>query len=262
MVIGMSNSGSEKHSPPIRTQSRVQRGGYSTTGPRRERNEDAFALPAPCANERSLGTLLAVADGVGGRARGAAASRDAVHYLHALYYANTGLSSLADRLKECVEAVNALNRYKKRINGSRDEFLTTLVAAVVHRGQIWVANVGDSRAYLVSAEEKQIRQLTEDNSEQTLMIKNGASDAQRNGAIRRAIGLDELIQVDLYHYAWRPGDRLILCTDGLASLPQDELASAALENAPDQAAQALVERAIPVDGSDNCTAVVAVWTRS
>ncbi len=239
----------------------VQRGEFTAAGPRRKQNEDASALPRPGDDEQRLGTLLVVADGVGGVEGGAAASREAVQYLQALYYAGTGPDHPPDRLRACIEAVNAINRVSRQTRGAGQGYLTTIVAAVACQDQIWVANVGDSRAYLIRAGVGDRRQLTEDHSEVTRsskLLPAGAPEAGRAGVIHRAIGLADACQVDVYRYTWEPGDRLVLCTDGLARLPDEEMARIVLGQPAQEAARQLVERALEVDGSDNCTAVVAV----
>lgn len=247
-----------KPSRPIRTAC------FSSAGTQREHNEDACALPAVGADEGRYGTLLVVADGVGGMAGGAAASKEAVQYLQALYYADTGPSSLAERLRRCVEAVNAINRLKLRQPGQEKSGLTTLVAALVYRDQVWVANVGDSRAYLIQAEDGRGLQLTEDHSRHNRGGMSGAAEAQDDsreqaGVINRAIGLEDQCQVDIYHYTWSPDDRLVLCSDGLSSLSPDDMAQLAFHRPVERAAKALVARAVELDGSDNCTAAVAAW---
>ena len=103
-------------------------------GPRRKQNEDASALPRPGDDEQRLGTLLVVADGVGGVEGGAAASREAVQYLQALYYAGTGPDHPPDRLRACIEAVNAINRVSRQTREAGQGCLTTLVAAVALPG--------------------------------------------------------------------------------------------------------------------------------
>ncbi|GIK40858.1 MAG: hypothetical protein BroJett011_46910 [Chloroflexota bacterium] len=237
----------------------VSRGAHSDRGRQRSHNEDAYALPPPGADESARGTLLVVADGVGGLAGGAAASREAVHYLQALYYAQTGSDPLEDRLRECVQAVNLFNRAAQQRFDQSGQRLTTLVAAVVYNETIWVANVGDSRAYLVQAKDQQRRQLTEDHS----FGKTGSdSPDEQAGAITQAIGLEEQCQVDIYRYQWQPGDRLILCSDGLAYLTAPVMVQLALHNSPQTAAEALVARANTEDGSDNSTAIVIGWEKS
>ena len=251
----------ESETRPLIMPSSVIRGSYTDRGPQREENQDACALPPVAVDEERLGTLLVVADGVGGRAGGAAASRDAVHYLQALYYAKSGSEQHDERLRQSVEMVNALNRLTQQRLGQTGGRLTTLVAAVVYHDRIWVANVGDSRAYLVRASNGQRRQLTEDHSQYNQLIKAGLVDEnlKSEGVITQAIGLKDQLQVDIYRYHWQPGDRLILCSDGLSSLRPEVMADMALNYAPQEAAQALVFRANVQDGSDNSTAIVAGW---
>ncbi|HUF38586.1 MAG TPA: protein phosphatase 2C domain-containing protein [Anaerolineales bacterium] len=215
-------------------------------GPLRGENEDACALPPRWADPAALGTLLVVADGVGGVPGGAEASREAVSYLQALYYAPTGIDAPAERLNQAVQAVNMLNR---RAPGRKadNERLTTLVAAVIRGGELWVANVGDSRAYLCRAGRKPARQLTQDHT--------GA----QSHAITQAIGLEDECQVDLYRYVWERGNALVLCSDGLAAVPPREMSDLAVSLPAQEAAAALVQQANTLDGSDNATAIVARW---
>jgi serine/threonine protein phosphatase PrpC len=230
-------------------------------GRQRERNEDACAIPSVTANTSGKGTLLVLADGVGGYPGGADASQQAVHVLQALYYAEAGPQHPLDRLRASVESVNVLARLQKRQLGQEDSYLTTLVAAVILEDQIWVANVGDSRAYLVQAASKRRRQLTEDHSGHIRLVKAGlvsdSDSARTSSTITRAIGLEEDCQVDTYHYTWHPGDCLILCSDGLAPLPEEEMVRIALGTATANASKQLVARAIELDGSDNCTVVIS-----
>jgi serine/threonine protein phosphatase PrpC len=242
----------------------IRRACYSDPGKLGRQNEDAWALPSPGVDEKRLGTLLAIADGTGGLPGGGQASQEAINYLQALYYAAPNTENLPDRLRQSVEEVNALNRLVQRKHGLEKGHLTTLVAAVIHTDQIWVANVGDSRAYLVQSACHQLLQLTEDHSGHTRNVKAGlvseADLASRDsGIITRAIGLQDDCQVDIYHYTWAPGDRLVLCSDGLSHLTPEVIVSTTLDYLPEKASQDLVTRAIDVDGSDNCTALVAAW---
>jgi protein phosphatase len=210
----------------------------------REMNEDACSLPPAWADPGALGTLLVVADGVGGVPGGAEASRDAVGYLQTHYYAPAGPQVPGDRLNQAVQAVNALNR-SSPARSTDNERLTTLVAAVIRGNELWIANVGDSRAYLCRAGAKRPRQLTQDHA------------GVQSHAITQAIGLVDDCQVDLYRYDWAPGDSLVLCSDGLAAVPGPELSRLALSLPAGEASAALVLLANDLDGSDNATAVVA-----
>lgn len=245
----------------------VQRACFSVAGPQRLENEDACSLPPPGADEARLGVLLALADGVGGLPGGAESSRAAVSYLQALYYASEGPAQPPERLRRCVEAVNALNRLAHHQEGGEEGYLTTLVAAVLLNEQVWVANVGDSRAYLFQSPAGQGFQLTEDHSGRVQILKSGlhgseeAAQAAGSG-ITRAIGLTARCQVDIYHYTWSPGDCLVLASDGLASLSPEAMAAIALENPVQEAARLLVQAAARLDGSDNASAVAARWEPS
>ncbi len=244
---------------------RVTGGAFSATGSQRKNNEDAFGLPPAGALQARYGTLVALADGVGGRPGGAAASRAAVHFLQALYYAPLGPSDPGARLRYCFEMVNTLNRVTLKTNGQQNqgEPLTTLVAAVAFNEHVWVANVGDSRAYHAHSRDGQLQRLTEDHSQVVMAAsaaRPGAPSATQplapTAALTQAIGLDDQCQVDVYAYTWEAGDRLLLASDGLRGLPEDEFAHLALAGSPKEAARALVTEALRRDASDNVTAVV------
>jgi PPM family protein phosphatase len=245
----------------------IDRACCSDPGKPGRQNQDACSLPNPGADEKRLGTLLAIADGTGGLPGGGEASQEAINYLQALYYAAPHPNNLPDRLRQSVEEVNALNRLARRRLGPDMGHLTTLVAAVIQDDQIWVANVGDSRAFLAQAASQQILQLTEDNSVFVRKVKAGLVnetdiDSRDAGVITRAIGLQDDCQVDIYHYTWSLGDRLILASDGLSHLVPEDMLSISLASPPEKASHDLVAQAIAIDGSDNCTAVVAAWLQT
>ena len=305
----MVNESSVLPAGPAHAHNRISDGGASTAGLQRAQNEDAHSRPPAGASQSTFGSLYALADGVGSRPDGAAASWLAAHLLQAVYYAPAGAAQPGDRLRAAVEAVNVLTRALRRAPGGNGETrasrpeaepLTTLVAAVVHNDRLWVANVGDSRAYLVHARTRQCQPLTEDHS-QTMPVPSAPPAApqppadwppaadpdatRRNATIQRtqpqppvpaktpalasappraltrAIGLEEHCQVDIYTYAWQEGDRLILCSDGLDAVPLEAMAEMVLGAAPDDAAERLVSEAVTRDGSDNATALVVAWRR-
>jgi PPM family protein phosphatase len=247
---------------------RVIGGAYSAGGSQRSSNEDAFGLPPSGAAQARYGTLVALADGVGSRPGGSAASRAAVHFLQALYYAPIGPPEPGTRLRHCFEIVNSLNRLALPSSDQPDPPLTTLVAAVAYNDRLWVANVGDSRAYCVRGHDGQLQRLTEDHSQVVMAPSSnrpaGPAPATTQplaptAALTHAIGLEEQCQVDVYSYTWEPGDRLILASDGLRALPEADLAQLALAGSPTQIARALVAEALRRDDSDNATAIVAAY---
>lgn len=243
----------------------LELGAYSHRGRQRSENEDAFSIPAVEAAESSLGTLLAVADGVGGRAHGKEASAEAVHYIQALYYAHTGSAVIEQRLGDSIAGVNALNLWARRRYDQQDSRYTTLIAAVIHHNLLFIANVGDSRAYLIKGKKQSIEPLTEDHSESAERARAGwgsAAPADENtGVLTRGIGFLADVEADLYEYTWEPGDYLVLMTDGLQGVPLPAIAEIVTAHPPQLAARELVNYANRLDGSDNSTVVIAHWQK-
>lgn len=248
--------------PAPRTRQIIACGAFSDKGPQRPDNQDAWALPPAYADTHKYGYLFTLADGVGGRLGGSAASRSAANYLQALYYTEGGEADLSTRLRLCIEGVNSLNRLMLGDIAQVGGGLTTLVSVLVDGGHLWVANVGDSRAYLIRRRDGRLVQLTEDHSQQVELEKAGLAeqgDNQFDGVITRAIGLDNQLQVDVYVYEWEPGDCVMLCSDGLLSLTQEQIVDTVFRHPPEEAAQVLVMQAIAQDGSDNTSALVVEW---
>ncbi|MGB1252582.1 MAG: PP2C family protein-serine/threonine phosphatase [Candidatus Promineifilaceae bacterium] len=234
----------------------LQADGYTHPGVQRTRNEDAFALPPASVGVNHRETLLLLADGAGGSANGQLASRMAVLFLMAQYYCNEDDCPINYKLRQTIERVNTLIWSRQT---DEAQMLTTLVAAVVQDNTLFVANVGDSRAYLVSAT-GQCRLLTEDHSDFQERKVAGLVDTSAesdNGMITRALGLTKTVDVDLYRYSWREGETLVLCSDGLLALSTKQMSEIVRNHAPNDAARLLVEQANQLDGSDNATAVVA-----
>jgi protein phosphatase len=185
-------------------------------------------------------TLIAVADGVGGEDGGDVASTAAVDAL-AKTFAPSFRESARSALAASVQAANAAV-----LQVSKDEryskAATTLVAAAIRGREAAIANLGDSRAYLVRGTE--IRQLTTDHS--------GAQVS----SITRFVGDARGVQPDIFVETLQPADRLVLCSDGLTRHVTDPEIAAAMREAPDRAADALVALAKARGGEDNVTVVV------
>jgi protein phosphatase len=138
---------------------------------------------------------------------------------------------------------------------------TTLVAAVVRGNHATVANVGDSRAYIVRR--GAAHQVTEDHSWVADQIRRGAITEQgarshpfRN-VILRALGHEEEAEPDLFEVRMAPGDRLLLCSDGLTSMISDaEIASLVATTSPANGVAALIEAANAAGGHDNITVAI------
>jgi PPM family protein phosphatase len=218
----------------------------------RPNNEDWYRV---CPN---LG-LYVVADGMGGYAGGELASRIAVGALDWFYRdGDTDEELLADnRMGQAFRLANVEVRRQRQ--GALAKMGSTLSALVVRNGRALIGHVGDSRVYRCRA--GRLEQLTSDHSLIASMKAAGLSNmliSSRFGhIITRAIGVSDDTDPDIITETALPGDRFLLCTDGLTDVLDDETIGALLcSNPAAEAATALVEEALRCGGEDNITAVV------
>ena len=221
----------------------------SDVGSVREHNEDSYLVKTP---------LFVVADGMGGHEAGEVASNIAVTTMEAHAPKSTSPEALAAAVIKANEAV---------VRGAQDGtgkpgMGTTLTAAFVFEDEATIAQVGDSRAYLLH--DGQLQRITRDHSLVADLIEQGRlTEAEarfhpQRSVITRALGSDPHMQPDLYTLHIEEGDRLLLCSDGLCSMISDEdIEEILLDNpAPAHACDALVEEAIIAGGLDNVTVIV------
>jgi protein phosphatase len=228
---------------------RVRFSARTHQGMRREVNQDAYGSGHPGA-----ATLLVVCDGMGGHAAGEVASRLGVETIVAAYKQDLPPD---EALREAFAEAN--RRIYAEGHGSMG---TTGVAALFTQNILHVANVGDSRAYLVR--EDQIVQISQDHSfvsDQVaagLMTPEQARASTIRNIITRALGHSADVEVDLFTSGLRPGDTVILSTDGMHGLlSDDEIAEFAGVLTLDEAAQRLVDLANERGGPDNITVLIA-----
>lgn len=243
--------------------------GKTDVGQKRQGNEDRFCL------DPALG-LFVVADGMGGHAAGEVASRLAVEtiqewmekYLSGGDAAIVGPASVAGSAEAnfLLSSIRLANRIIFDSARDRREYAgmgTTVVAVLAQGDRFVLANVGDSRIYRIRRD--QIVQVSRDHSFVQQQVESGvmsaaeAHQSQYRHMITRALGLKESVDVDFTEQPAHPGDVLVLCSDGLSDLLDDEEILAAVQNHEDdldRACQALVERANAKGGDDNITVVV------
>jgi PPM family protein phosphatase len=213
----------------------------------REGNEDSYLTDEP---------LFAVADGMGGHRGGEVASQLAVETLEKLF--KKGIGELPDQVQEANRVVFERSVVDEKVAGMG----TTLTAALVEGDRIRLAHVGDSRAYLLR--EGDLRLLTEDHTLVHRMVTEGeiskeeAETHPQRSVLTRALGVETVVDVDDDTVQVRPGDRLLLCTDGLTSMVSEQAVKDVLGAVPDpqEAAQRLVQMANEGGGTDNTTVVV------
>jgi len=232
-------------------------------GQRRRRNEDAVLVRSKKESSGKAGPiyLLAVADGVGGSVGGSIASREAVRALADCFVqdrTSDPQALLRDGLRGANARIRRLADRQARLQG----MCSTLVAAIVAKRRAWVANVGDSRAYFMR--NGQIGRLTQDHTWVAEQVKAGqmteeeAMSSPNRNIITRCVGSKDTLSIDLVApLNLRPGDILLLCSDGLTGIVSEaEIASACLKSSPAVAAQELVDLANRRGGPDNISVVV------
>ncbi|MBX3190538.1 MAG: serine/threonine-protein phosphatase [Labilithrix sp.] len=263
-------------SPPRSTQTDdtyVSVAAQTDIGRVRENNEDAFvvadltggALLGGASHARfdvgERGVLLAVSDGMGGAHAGEVASALVVETLtRALAKASPGTprdALMNDAIQRAHLAVwDAARREEKKMGA-------TLTAVFVHAGQAYIAEVGDSRAYLVRA--GTITRLTHDQSMVQMLLDSGvikpedARESPLRNVILQAMGHQHDVKVALAKLELRQRDCLVLCSDGLTGhLTDDEIRDVVLASGrPERAVGQLVDLANERGGKDNITVVVA-----
>lgn len=201
--------------------------------------------------------LVAVADGMGGHAAGEVASALALRTLQDALAAGT---ELGDAFRLANERVHQM-----ATEPGKQGMGTTMVAVVVDDAQFRVANVGDSRIYLISA--SGIRQLTDDHSFVAEAMKRGQSKAEAmatpwRDALTRSIGTDEEVEVDVFGPFPLEGDSaFIVCSDGLyKTLSDDDLRDLFVQSGgPRGAAQAMVTAAFDGGSDDNISVAIAEY---
>ena len=243
-------------------QLRLEVAQLTDVGRKREHNEDnmAYVIPKDQQVMAKKGALFIVADGMGGHAAGEVASEIAVDTVSNMYYQDDG-DDIANSLLHAIKRANALIHQRASENMLRSGMGTTCVAAVVRGNMAYVANVGDSRAYLVR--NGQAKQVSQDHSWVAEQVRAGLltedqarTHAQRN-VITRCLGTQADVEIDVFPEQIEDKDALVLCTDGLSGLvSDDEIRRIIDQSGPQDSVYHLVQRANENGGPDNITAIV------
>jgi len=257
---------------------RVRVFGRTDVGRVREHNEDNFIVADLSRKSRSLreedrdqtvgpnGLLLAVCDGMGGAAAGEVASELAINILYEKLTDTEppiDHDDLARRLVRAVEAAGLRIYSEAKLDRHHRGMGTTATAAALMDRWLFLAQVGDSRAYLLRRD--RLVQVTRDQSLVNQLIEAGqlteeeAENFEHNNIILQALGTSDSVQVDLTFVELRKGDTLMLCSDGLSGMVRfDDLREVLTsQTEPVDACRALTERANQAGGHDNITCIVA-----
>lgn len=228
-------------------------------GRRREMNQDyMFTSETAVGN---LPNLFLVADGMGGHAAGDYASRFTVGKVVDFARASDRKEPVAV-LKDAINRANELLFAEANEDSEKAGMGTTIVAAVVEDYHLYTANIGDSRLYIVNQE--RITQITRDHSLVEEMVRMGemrkaeAKDHPDKNIITRAIGVFPEVSADFFETDLEPGDTILLCSDGLTNMVEDEEIRRLILGQRDivEKAEKLVETANRNGGRDNITVVL------
>lgn len=217
-------------------------------------NEDNYAVVAP--------QLFVVADGMGGHVAGEIASKLAVDCMVATLSEGKDSCEPRQLLERGIQEANHAVYFEAQKDSRYAGMGTTLTAVLLQEDRIHWGHVGDSRLYLFR--EHQLCQLTNDHSlvwelvrAGTLLPEETRSHPQRN-ILTRAVGASETIQIDFDTIQWQQGDTLLICTDGLTNMLDDQQICRILSSdAPiDSCVHRLINEAKEAGGYDNITVIL------
>jgi len=236
--------------------------GLTHQGMIRKDNQDSYGFIEPESPEllKNRGRLFIVADGLGGHRGGKVASKMAVDIIGKLYY-SVDKEPIYPALLHALEVANRSIFETSSKHEELQGMATTCTALVIQQPHLYMAHVGDSRAYLVRG--PLIQQISEDHSLVNEQIKAGmitpeeAKHSRYKNIITRSVGFEEQVEVDVVGLDVAPGDQLVLCCDGLTNLVEDEeILETVTAHGLNRSPELLVGLANDRGGDDNITVIV------
>lgn len=235
--------------------------GLTHQGMVRKDNQDSYGSVVPDKPEAldQRGRLFIVADGLGGHRGGQVASRMAVDIIRNIYY-STEQKPIYPALLKALETANSGIFESSSKNEDLQGMATTCTVLVVKGSNLYMAHVGDSRAYLVR--DGAIKQLSTDHTLVEEMVHSGIINEEEarshpdSHILTRSLGILPSVEVDILEPPLQllPGDLLMQCSDGLTTyLESDEILKVLLENNPEEACRVFIETANERGGRDNIT---------
>lgn len=239
---------------------------YSLTdrGKLRESNEDCCL-----AKQTDSYTLLILADGMGGHRAGEVASSKTIEavssYIEEHLSKNLIPAQIFSILSQAVENANATVYDLSAKDSALLGMGTTLDVCIIIEDTAYIAHIGDGRVYKITAQ-KELSLLTKDHSLVSYMIETGAITPEeamhhpQKNVITRALGTSLSAEADIFQVKMREGDRLLLCSDGLSNMLDDEtILKVMCRGSLDKCAQKLVDLANNAGGTDNITVVLSQY---
>ncbi len=230
--------------------------GESDVGCVRSSNQDSYHIDPD-------GRFFIVADGMGGHAGGEEASRIATESIGAYLSLEWGKNfSPQELLQQAVSKANQAIIYDQNTHPVRADSGTTIVVVMFVEEQLWFCHIGDSRLYHLS--NSKLEQVSDDHTWIARAIQTGAVDPEEarthpwRHMLLQCLGREEIREVTIQKINFQPGDRMLICSDGLTEeLTDAQIASQLQENhSCETAAEALVKAAKSHGGRDNVTVIV------
>jgi len=227
-------------------------------GERRRVNQDyVFCEQNPVG---SLPNLFIVADGMGGHNAGDYASRFCVEYFTQKIRTSENSSPIA-LIEAAIKETNENLRSKAKEKSELEGMGTTFVVATIFDKTMYVANIGDSRLYVIG---KEMKQITEDHSLVEVMVKTGelnrdqAKSHPNKNIITRALGANDTVEPDFFEVSLEDGDIILMCSDGLTNMLDDDVIEKIVKenDNPEIAAETLVREANQNGGKDNIAIII------
>ena len=239
----------------------------SHIGKVRKNNEDYCGGEIIDTNLGSIG-IFALADGMGGHKKGEVASKLAVENIisflkeNLIQNNNIKIDYIDDIIKQAYNNVNLIIHGKSIDNIEYEGMGTTLTTAIIYKDSLYVANVGDSRCYLLK--DNKFNQISIDHSvvqeliEANIITKEEAKSHPRRNHITRAMGTDELVIVDIFKHKINTGDKILLATDGLVGFVDDEIIKDIIIKNEETSVltKNLIDVANEVSGKDNVSVIL------
>lgn len=225
----------------------------------REVNQDyVYVSDSPIGK---LPNLLIVADGMGGHKAGEFASRFTVEVVKD-ELANSIEDTPEAMIRQAITSANQKLLETARKDSKLEGMGTTLVVATVIDRTLYFANIGDSRLYLLNDD---IKQVSKDHSLVQEMVRLGGIKQEEakyhpdKNIITRAIGASDKVEIDFYEYRLKKEDTILMCTDGLSNMVEDNEMLRIVKSSRDvvEAVEGLIERANLNGGNDNIGVIVA-----
>ena len=225
----------------------------------REVNQDyVYVSDSPIGK---LPNLLVVADGMGGHKAGEFASRFTVEVLKD-ELANSVEDAPEAMMKQAITSANQKLLETAKQDSKLEGMGTTLVVATVIDRTLYFANIGDSRLYVLNDD---IKQVSKDHSLVQEMVRLGGIKQEEakhhpdKNIITRAIGASDKLEIDFYEYRLKKEDIILMCTDGLSNMIEDNEILRIVKSSRDvvEAVERLIERANQNGGNDNIGVVIA-----